>query len=946
MDKFNSYEQCNNYYQTILDNISGGMQIAQMIYNDQGEPIDYMFLDVNSVFAEIMGLHREEIIGKKVLDFFPDTEPEWFIKYGEILKRNKSETFEMFNVSTGCWYNVLSVPLGENKFAIVGTDVTESKEMEEKLHNSVERNDFLLKLSDILRPIVDPFEIHARVTSIVKDYLGSDRCYYCEIEDDSAIIRQDAASGDLPSVVGEYPLSSLPIHMDLVNSGKPFMVTDVKTTDIVDEELRQLCILMKVISYLDVPVIKNGKAVGILCIVQSVPRNWTDSEAELAVEIAERIWAAVERAKAEEALRESEEKYRTIFETAQEGIWVIDGNNQTVLVNEKLQEMLGYSFDEMVGQLPHMYMALEFLDLANERLAEVMKGKKQLLDYRFIKKDGSDLWCILSSTPLFDKNGKYDGSVAMITDITNRKKIETEKDHYMKIAEEKANWLQSIMDLVPVGIWISDHNGKVIMVNQEAVNMYRGSSPLSGSLEEYTSYKLFLPGTNEPVAFEQYVPKEALIGVVLDFERFDGTMGTLVASTELLRNKDGDIINYMATAIDITPLRRTEMALRESEKKANMLVAELEKADKNKNEFISVLSHELRNPLAAVTMGLDMLKMTEDGGEHSKKVLDMIRRQIEQLSRLIDDLLEVTRINQGKIELKKELVDLNLLTNNVLKDYQAQYEAKGIEIETALCLEPIFIEADPTRLNQIIGNLLHNAVKFTPNGGKIRVVIDKDEEKHQAIISIQDNGEGILPEFLPDLFKSFSQADKTLDRSRGGLGLGLAIVSGIVELHGGSVEAFSEGLGKGTKFTVRLPIVEKEIEENPSCGNMEDLLNKSLKILVIEDNKDLAQITCELLVFLGHKAIATHTGSEGILKSRELRPDVIISDIGLPDMSGYEVGMEIRKLAELKDIIMIAMSGYAQPEDIRRSKEAGFDIHLGKPVGIDTLKMTLDKFFQ
>lgn len=195
------------------------------------------------------------------------------------------------------------------------------------------------------------------------------------------------------------------------------------------------------------------------------------------------------------------------------------------------------------------------------------------------------------------------------------------------------------------------------------------------------------------------------------------------------------------------------------------------------------------------------------------------------------------------------------------------------------------------------------------------------------------------------MFKPFSQADKTLNRSQGGLGLGLSIVSGMVKLHGGRVEGFSEGLGKGTKFTVRLPIVENEIEDKCSCENTENQLNKSLKILVIEDNKDLAQITCELLVFLGHKAIAVHTGIEGILKSRELKPDVIISDIGLPDISGYEVAVEIRKSAELKDAIMIAMSGYAQPEDINRSKEAGFDRHLGKPVGIDTLRTAIDEFF-
>lgn len=280
----------------------------------------------------------------------------------------------------------------------------------------------------------------------------------------------------------------------------------------------------------------------------------------------------------EDALRESEAKYRTIFETSQEGIWVINGNDQTILVNERLQQMLGYSFDELMGRSPQAFMAPEFQAAANERLADHMEGNKQVIDYRFIKKDGSSLWCILSSTPLFDKNGKFDGSIAMFSDITDRKKTEIEKDHYMKIAEERADWLQAIMDLIPAGIWVSDHTGKVVMVNQETVNMYRGSSPLFGSLEEYTSHKLFLPGTDEPVVFKPFQPKEALIGVVLDFERFDGTRGTQVASTEALRDKEGNIINYVVVAMDITPLREAEKALKKSENNALELVDKLNQA--------------------------------------------------------------------------------------------------------------------------------------------------------------------------------------------------------------------------------------------------------------------------------------------------------------------------------------------------------------------------------
>jgi len=803
------------------------------------------------------------------------------------------------------------------------------------------------------------------------------------------------------------------------------------------------------------------------------------------------------RKQAEEALRESEEKYRTIFETSQEGIWVINGNDQTVMVNERLQQMLGYTFDELLGKSPQSFMAPEFQAAANERLVEHMGGKKEVTDYRLVKKDGSSLWCILSSTPLFDKNGKFDGSIAMITDITDRKRIEVEKDNYMKIAEERAAWLQAIMDLIPAGIWISDHTGKVTMVNQEAINMYRGSSPLTGSPEEYTSYKLFLPGTDEPVVFEQYVPNGALIGVALDFERFDGTRGTQVASTEALRDKDGNIINYVAVSMDITPLRQAEIALQESEKnaldlveklnkakeelinalhlaeqksaewkaiadaipdgltvygkngeilymndtvkntigdydesvksnldkrmrefrssspngeniepkdtalyialnngeitrdcvaksimssgktiysshscapiksnngeitgavmihkditervalekKTDELVEELREADQNKNAFINMLSHELRNPLASIMISLDLMDKLIPEEQRNYKALEIAKRQGKQLTNLVDDLLDVTRISQNKIALKKETVELNELINKAVQDFQPQFIDKNVKLEIELTT-PLFLEADPSRITQVIGNLLHNARKFTRNNDLVTVAVSTDTNNNEAVITVQDTGRGIDSNNLKDLFEPFTQVDKTLDRSLGGLGLGLAIVKGMVELHGGRVEAFSEGIGKGAKFTIWLPLPEKHIGLDEGCEKMDAKAIKSLKILIIDDNRDLAEIICELIGFLGYETESAHNGADGIAKARELQPDVIICDIGLPGISGYEVAKLIRKDADLQDTFLIALSGYAQPEDIEKSKEAGFDRHLAKPVSLETLQMFLNE---
>jgi len=255
---------------------------------------------------------------------------------------------------------------------------------------------------------------------------------------------------------------------------------------------------------------------------------------------------------------------------------------------------------------------------------------------------------------------------------------------------------------------------------------------------------------------------------------------------------------------------------------------------------------------------------------------------------------------------------------------------------------PLYLEADPFRLTQVIGNLLHNAAKFTRRSSDlVTVTVTQDTHTSEAVITVQDTGRGIAPDCLKKMFEPFVQVDKTLDRSHGGLGLGLAIVKGMVELHDGTVEAFSEGINKGAKFTIRLPLPKENIGGQEDCRKLDMMENEALTILMIEDNKDLARVMCELIAFIGHKAEAAHNGIEGIARARELRPDVVICDIGLPGMSGYEVAKLIRKDTEFKDTFLIALSGYAQPEDVKRSKEAGFDRHLGKPVSIETLQQVL-----
>jgi predicted ATPase/signal transduction histidine kinase/ActR/RegA family two-component response regulator len=396
-------------------------------------------------------------------------------------------------------------------------------------------------------------------------------------------------------------------------------------------------------------------------------------------------------------------------------------------------------------------------------------------------------------------------------------------------------------------------------------------------------------------------------------------------------------------ANDITERKLAEKALRESKEQALELVEKLSQADKNKNAFLNMLSHELRNPLASIMMSLSLQDQVPPGGEEDIKARKVMGRQTAHLSRLVDDLLDVTRITQNKITLKKEHVELNQLVKLAVADYRVSFTEKEVGLKTELSSNLLYLEADPARLTQVIGNLLHNASKFTSKGDQVFVAVYYDERTQEAIITVQDNGIGIKPEILPNLFEPFMQVDSTLDRSNGGLGLGLAIVKGMVELHGGSVSVHSEGLDKGTRLTIRLPLTTVEAGKKEQGSKTGGSSACSFRILIIDDIPDIAEILSSLLRSLGHEVTAVFSGPEGITKANEFHPEVVICDIGLPGMSGYEVARSLRSDKELKDIFLIALSGYAQPEDLERSIEAGFDTHLAKPVNLDTLEQTLAK---
>jgi two-component system CheB/CheR fusion protein len=364
---------------------------------------------------------------------------------------------------------------------------------------------------------------------------------------------------------------------------------------------------------------------------------------------------------------------------------------------------------------------------------------------------------------------------------------------------------------------------------------------------------------------------------------------------------------------DLTERARAERTLREE--------------SLHRDEFLAALSHELRNPLAPIRNSLYLLERGEPGSEVSRRSLAVLDRQVAHLALIVDDLLDTTRIARGKIELHLQPLDLAQLVRQTVEDQRRTFEMVGVDLAVRVpALDAIWIDADPTRLAQALGNLLGNAAKFTNRGGHVEVALRRDGAS--AVLSVRDDGVGISDEVRAHLFEPFRQAPQTIERTRGGLGLGLALVRGLVELHGGSVHVTSAGEGTGATFTVRLPVLTGPASRPPARARPPV---RRCRVLIIEDSVDAAESLRDLLALEGHDVVVAFDGAEGLSRARAHRPEVVLCDIGLPGISGYEVARTLRQDASFADTVLVALSGYALPDDVQRAKQAGFDRHIAKP---------------
>jgi PAS domain S-box-containing protein len=594
-------------------------------------------------------------------------------------------------------------------------------------------------------------------------------------------------------------------------------------------------------------------------------------------------------------------------------VFHVDAEGRVADWNEGAERLLGYPADEVVGQsVSRLYTpedvrmgepAKELLLAATDRFSQ---------DRWLVRKDGSHLWARCVTTAERDEAGVLKTFTRLIQDRTAERRTED-----AMLASERR--FHALLENAWEGFTLLAADGTML---ETTPTTFRG---LGYTPEEYV-------GRN---GFDLLHPEDAATAQEL-LARVLARPGERVLAQYRLRHKDGSwrwVEAVGTNMLDDPSVKAIVVNHRD--------ITEQKEADGRKEEWLAMLAHELRGPLAPISNAVQVLVRIGPADPEIDRARDVIVRQTRHLARIVDGLLEVTRLLRGEIRLRKERMDLGRLVRSAGEDYRPTLERAGLALDIVVPPTPVWVMGDPTRLGQVLGNLLDNAVKFKSNGGRVELSLSADAD--QAVVIVRDAGVGIDPHLLPVLFDVFAQGDRSLHRTGGGLGLGLSLVKGLVRLHGGEVHAASRGAGTGAEFTVRLPL-EKEpaaLRAFPS-GSWQGA--RRLRILLVEDNKDAADSLELLLTLQGHEVQVAYTGPDGVRLAAAWVPEVIISDIGLPGLDGYGVASEVRRNPTTASARLIALTGYDGEEDRRRAMASGFDFHLAKPADPDRLQQILAKF--
>jgi two-component system, chemotaxis family, CheB/CheR fusion protein len=617
-----------------------------------------------------------------------------------------------------------------------------------------------------------------------------------------------------------------------------------------------------------------------------------------------------ERKQAEDRRRESELRLHRTFESSPLGIAFVRADGHIVRCNDALLALLGLGREDLEQGLDWMTLvAPEFVAAERAAMARLERGGRVgPAEKELLCRDGSRTTVLVSAASI----GVESEHVIFVVDLTQQKQ-----------ARAALAQLAAIVESSDDAILSKSLDGVIQSWNRGAEELY---GYVAGEVVGKHVDTIVPPERRDELATIMARLRRGERVQQLETVRLrkDGTRVDVAVTVSPVKDERGGVTGASAVARDITERKRVEQALRD--------------ASEQKDQFLAILGHELRNPLAAIRGAAELLKLTHGGDARLQRTQSILDRQTSHMAKLLDGLLDVSRIIRGKITLDAELVDIGAVLRDLVQDHAEQVERKGLAIQLELLPAPLWILGDRVRLGQIFGNLLANALQFTQSPGTITISAETDEDR--AVIAVRDTGAGIVPELLPHIFEPFRQGTQPIDRTSGGLGLGLALVKGLVELHNGQVMAWSDGPGQGAVFTVRLPLASALGPD----GVRQAARKGPQRVLVVEDNLDMAELLREMLMRGGHEVALAHNGPQAIEVARQLLPDLILCDIGLPGgMNGYDLARAIRSDQRLRHSFLVAITGYGRPEDRAEADAVGFDAHLVKPVSVAAIHELLDR---
>jgi PAS domain S-box-containing protein len=618
--------------------------------------------------------------------------------------------------------------------------------------------------------------------------------------------------------------------------------------------------------------------------------------------------------KRETARLESARLLASIVESSDDAIISksLDGIIQTW--NAAAERLFGHTNSEAVGRHISLIIPPDRIVEEDHIIATLRAGTRiDHFETERVRKSGQRIPVSLTVSPIRDDEGRVIGASKIARDISERQLAESERQKFVTLVENSTDF-----------IGISDLNGVPIFINRAGLQMM-GLENLDEA-RAVSVHDFFFPEDRSRI-ITSFFPSVMATGhgeIEIRFKHFKTGQARWMAYKVLtLEDESGQTVAFATVSQDVTERRQMEDNLRK-------LASDLAEADRRKDEFLATLAHELRNPLAPLSNTLEILKRSASQDASTRRGLDTMDRQLEQLVRLVDDLLDLSRITHNRIELRKRHIELAPVIRQAIVAAQPLADASRHTVDVSMPAEPVHLHADPVRLTQVFDNLLNNSCKYTPPGGTIRVTVQRDGD--DAVVTVTDTGIGIPADKLDSIFDMFAQVDRSLEQSQGGLGIGLTLVKRLVEMHGGTVEARSAGEGHGSTFEVRVPALQGVMPVATPAASETRASGAAYRILVVDDNKDSADSLAMLLELTGHEVFTAHDGQEAFAAAEQHRPDVILLDIGLPVLNGHDVCRRIRQEAWGQAMVLIALTGWGQDEDRRRSQEAGFDGHLVKPV--------------